>query len=281
MRILNKFFVLLSSAFCLANVTVASATEHNPNFKIFDGTMYSNRPSFVEYGIHPLKVIYASALWPNKQARDGVPDLAVIAKLAEEFKSNNADILCLDIEHWSIQGNNKNKNLEKYQKTIQLFKKSLKDSQIGYYGLMPERNYWASMEDGKGKKNIIWQNTNIEHAAFAKSNLDVIFPSLYTFYNNQEDWAKFAIEHIKEAKKYGKPVYAFLWPLYHESNFWRKHEYIGNKYWRLQLETVFKHADGVVIWGGWDFKNSKPFVWDEQSEWWQETKNFIKDKNTK
>jgi len=274
-KILNKNLFLICLFLYLSCGNLLLASEIQSNFKIFDGTLYSLKPQLAEHGVQPLKILYASTLWPNKTSRVHVPDISVVDKLVNDLKVNNTDILCLDIEHWNVNGDDKLLNIGKYEKTIQLFRRGLKDVQIGYYGLVPERNYWASMKGNEDKKNIIWKNTNLELADFAKSNLDVIYPSLYTFYTNQNDWKKYAVEHIKEAKKYGKPVYAFLWPLYHESNSWRGHEYIGDKYWRLQLETVLEHADGVVLWGGWDFKKNKPMVWDDNTKWWVETKNFI------
>ena len=48
--------------------------------------------------------------------------------------------------------------------------------------------------------------------------------------------------------------------------------YIDADFWRLQLETVAEHADGVVIWGGWDFDHNRPARWDERVPWWQATR---------
>ena len=44
-------------------------------------------------------------------------------------------------------------------------------------------------------------------------------------------------------------------------------------YWMLQLETITKHADGVVIWGGWGDHGPEP--WNEEAPWWQVTKRFM------
>lgn len=35
---------------------------------------------------------------------------------------------------------------------------------------------------------------------------------------------------------------------------------MSEDYWRLQLETVRQHADGIVIWGGWN--GNGPARWD-------------------
>ena len=43
----------------------------------------------------------------------------------------------------------------------------------------------------------------------------------------------------------------------------------------MQLDTVRQYADGVVIWGGWNFKDRKPDKWDDRSSWWVITKRFL------
>ncbi len=70
-----------------------------------------------------------------------------------------------------------------------------------------------------------------------------------------------------------KPVIVFLWPEYHDSNMILKGNYIEKEFWRLQLDTVFKYADGLIIWGGWKQE------WDSNAIWWKETIQFIQENN--
>jgi Hyaluronidase. len=110
--------------------------------------------------------------------------------------------------------------------------------------------------------------------------VDVFYPSLYTFYTDKAGWVEYATAQISEARRLanGKPVFAFLWPQYHNSNRLLKCQFLPADYWQLQLETVSKLADGVVIWGGWDVCNSKgkALQWNDNAKWWQVTKAFIK-----
>jgi hypothetical protein len=108
----------------------------------------------------------------------------------------------------------------------------------------------------------------------------VIYPSLYTAKPDQEGWVKVAIENIKEARRLGngKPVYVFLWPLYDANPATERnmvHTYIGSEFWTLQLETVKAHADGAIIWGGWDFERGRRAQWINSTQWWQDTKKFL------
>jgi hypothetical protein len=72
-----------------------------------------------------------------------------------------------------------------------------------------------------------------------------------------------------------KPVYVFLWPEYHDSNAALRGTQIDAKYWRTQLETARKFADGIVIWGGYDLLKNRPRKWNEEDAWWKETRNFL------
>jgi len=101
--------------------------------------------------------------------------------------------------------------------------------------------------------------------------VNVVYPSIYTFYTDQEGWKKYAIAQVAEARRLapGKPVYAFIWPRYHESNKALNNQYIAADFWRFQLETLYQVADGVVIWGGWQ----EP--WNERADWWIQTQAFM------
>ncbi len=124
---------------------------------------------------------------------------------------------------------------------------------------------------------------------------------------SRQAWKAYAIANISEARKYHKPVYAFLWPQFHDETKAcleaRKKQgdltspkilgckdpgrdgvsTIPGDYWRFQLETVYELADGLVIWdyskskdegGDWnDLTNCK-----NSSHWWFQTLDFLYDK---
>ena len=79
---------------------------------------------------------------------------------------------------------------------------------------------------------------------------------------------------IQEARRLsrGKPVYIFLWPQYHTSNQKLANTFLPGDYWRLELETAQKYADGAVIWC---CSNSQS--WEDNAAWWLATRSFLKD----
>ena len=121
-----------------------------------------------------------------------------------------------------------------------------------------------------------WQRENDAVSSLA-SDVGIIYPSLYTFYDDVDGWVRVAKENIAEARRisHGKPVMPFLWPQYHDSAHALAFQPLPKDFWERQLATVHSDADGVVIWGGWDFKNHKVSEWDEGAEWWTATKEFL------
>ncbi len=235
-------------------------------YPVFDALLSVNKPNLESYGLEPLRVVYPRELWSKHENRDDLP-INRIMDVASTIIPYA--IICLDIEQWPVRGNDNivKQSIEKYRIVASLFKQDSKNIKLGFYGLVPIRDYWRAIsgEDTKQYKEWIMENRSIEGIV---GSVDVIYPSLYTFSTNQKEWETYAIENINIAKTYGKPVYVFLWPMYHDSTK-LKGQYIPGDFWRFQLETCKKYADGIVIWGGSREK------WNEDAPWWSETKMFL------
>jgi len=110
-------------------------------------------------------------------------------------------------------------------------------------------------------------------------SVDVLYPSLYTYHDDPEDWKLWASAIITKAKSMakGKKVIPFIWPMFHQSSksYKNSKKILPAKYWRAQLELVATMADGFVIWNGAFGNKGK---WDDKVQWWEETKLFIEEK---
>ena len=150
------------------------------------------------------------------------------------------------------------------------------DLTIGYYGVVPQRDYWSFVDPTRSAELAELKLRNQKFAALAE-HVDVLFPSLYTFYNQPEDWKVYAKGMIAEAKKYNKPVYAFIWPQYHSGSFGGS--FIDGAYWRMQLEELYALGiDGVVIWGGYLQVWDDSALDDDPTNWWYQTLDFMHSK---
>lgn len=106
----------------------------------------------------------------------------------------------------------------------------------------------------------------------AIKNSEFLTPSFYTFRDDREEWRLSTIAGLKEAKRIAgkRKVYAYLWPIYHPNGNLNPKalQPIEPDFWRLQLETVSAHADGVVIY----LHDVGKF--DPNWPWWKVTKEY-------
>jgi hypothetical protein len=242
---------------------------------IFDATLYQyknpeNAESFV-----PIKIIYGGGLLPNR-----VINIDRLKAIAQALPVTDKPYI-LDIEGWDVRTMDDivaNKNIDKYILVIDTMKKARPDLKFGYYAVLPDRDYGAPVTGNIGSINK-WEYRNKRLQRLA-AHVDVVCPSLYTLTDNQEGWKVYATENIKRAREYGKPVYPFIWPEYHNSNVRLAGQAIPSEFWQEQLDLVYQQADGVIIWGGADLESADvngivPLVWDENMLWWKVTKQFI------
>jgi predicted metallopeptidase len=267
------FFVVIGS-------NTSQATQNKSiKFKVYNSTLYENAPDMRTYHIDKIQIVYSNAIWIDGLSYDKpITDEILKESVKRISKKLNDDIkiICLDIEHWPLTASKEivNKSKEKYIDIVRRFKKLMPDKMIGLYGVIPIRNYYDSLKIGSTGYNK-WTK-QINDIAEIANEVDIFFPSLYTFNSNKSDWAKYAEANINQAKRFNKPVIPLIWPQYHESNRILGLRYLSDDYWKFQLEVVAKHADGVLIWGGWDIKRKKRQKWNEDAPWWKALLEFVK-----
>ncbi|MEQ1793394.1 MAG: hypothetical protein ABL970_04305 [Nitrospira sp.] len=251
-----------------------SAPSQKP-FMVFDATLYKNKPYLGIYNIHPLAIVYEWRFWSGAPSSQPLPAEHVVRMLAAEHRGVN-EPLVIDIERWPLKGNaaDVQSAVRRFSAILAWVKHEIPSVRIGLYGTVPLPDYWRAIRDPRSLDYRSWQQDNDRLEAIV-TQVDALFPSLYTFYPDRQGWVIYATAQIREARRKanGKPVYAFLWPQYHESNLLLSHRPLDPEYWELQLKTVSDQADGVVIWGGWGDKG--PESWDEEAPWWQATKHFL------
>ncbi|MDR4485385.1 MAG: hypothetical protein R3B95_19670 [Nitrospirales bacterium] len=279
-------------SFCTASLAIwlvfmgsngrAQAPSSPETFVVFDATLYSNKPDLSYTGIQPITLIYAGSFGPDwHKDSDRLPNLQLVQTAARKAQLKGR-LAVLDIEHWPLRGPQEvvRASLLKYLSVLAWFQEAAPGLSVGYYGVPPLRDYWRAIKDPRSEERTSWLVENDQLEPLADS-VDVFYPSLYTFYDDQAGWKKYAIAQMEEARRYGhgKPVYVFLWPEYHDSNKNLSGQYLAEDFWLLQLETAKQHADGIVIWGGWIHKKGKRAQWDEDAPWWIITKQFMNNIN--
>lgn len=251
-----------------------SASARKP-FVVFDATLYKDKPSLGYLSVRPLPILYEHRFWPAVSSKDPLPSESQVRLLAGEQRGSPQPVV-IDIERWPLKGDEAavQATVRQFVSVLSWFKGAAPEIRVGLYGTIPVPDYWRAIRDPGSTDYHAWQRDNDRLGAIV-SQVDALFPSIYTFYPDRRGWVTYAIAQIREARRNanGKPVYAFLMPLYHESNRLLGGHRLDADYWELELETVYDHADGVVIWGGWGDKGPEP--WDEAAPWWQATKRFL------
>ena len=268
----------LSATGLLLGEHAASAATLKPNFKAFDATRYSENPNLAPYGLQVILVAYEDSIWPSGASKTNPNTSYIKNTYIPKIRSKNPSVVIIDIEVWRFKSDmtssQRTANISKFKQVIAAFRSGLPNAKIGVYLHLPERNWLAPCGDPKkvSSRTSSWHQRNLQLQPLADA-VDIIVPSLYTFYGDSAAiacWPKYAAANIKEARTYGKPVWAFLWMKYHTTGNW-----IPRTFWRTQLEQVYSLADGVVIWS----RAKSDDRWSWSAPWWLETKDFLADKN--
>lgn len=217
-----------------------------PCFRLYESLIYSNHPDLTLLGFKHLNIVD--------------PDHDPYGVLQTDH-----DTVIVDWEH----------EISSFSDAFTWARQSGYKGPLSLYAGLPRRDYWraVSSPDSAGYKQ--WQAENDAMQPFV-NDVESIYPSLYTFYPDQDGWVKYAKANMAEGRRIAptKKMYPFLWPEYHNAT-----QLVGVEvpadYWLKQLQTIKDNADGVVIWGGWDFANNRPYQWDENAAWWQATLKFI------
>jgi hypothetical protein len=237
----------------------------NNTFQVYESLLYGSQSVFQDAGLKHVKIIYTSDIWrQNEDMKE--PDEALVRSAARNIVYTGTPVV-IDIEHWALTGDEAlvSASIAKYISVVDWMKQERPEITFGYYGTLPVRNYWAPVGNNGMDE---WQKQN-ERLLMLGEHVDAVFPSIYTFYEDQNGWITYAKANIQEARRYGKPVYPFLWPEYHSSNAQLTGTDVTGNYWRRQLDLCKEYADGFVIWGGWKR------TWNDNAPWWIATKKFL------
>jgi hypothetical protein len=117
-----------------------------------------------------------------------------------------------------------------------------------------------------------WYNGTYRPQYDVISKLDFLAPSVYSMYEDQDEWAIGTNQLMTQARQYGKPVYPFMSVNYLEwSNPSANHQ-INPNYdagvFDAEIDTIRRLGDGVLFWG---FPNA-PF--DSSSHWYDRSQNM-------
>jgi hypothetical protein len=273
---LLRLLVWLTAFLPSGLLPIACKAEPKP-FPFLEALLYENLPDLSRFGIERIPIAYASSLWDRGDDRTGVPSALHVQRFVREHAASKR--IVIDIEHWPLTGSSKavEASIGKYLEVLRRFKEAAPTASLGFYSMVPHRDYNRAVLPQFFPAYWRWQRENNTLKQMA-DQVDILYPSLYTFYPDRKGWIRYAEANLREARRIapGKPVYCFLWPQYHDSTRYA-YRFIPTDYWRLQLQTCRRSADGIVIWGGVgkDGRMNGWLPWDPEAPWWKATVEFV------
>lgn len=262
MRYRNSALASLALSLVAAVGTAAGA------FELWEATLYEARPPGLGCGIPRALVVYEGQIAARWSETSLSFDRDALARVLEAGDSDGSSALVIvDIESVPLS------NVDALGAVVRLIKEKNRSSKVGVYDTVPKLGYWDVIRENKERGRRSEKEEKAE--AMLASEVDILFPSLYVFYDDIENWGRYAQAKLHAARKFGKPVMPFVWPQYHDSNADLGRSFLPAVHWRRVLEIVFANAEGLVIWGGWRDRRGERLRWDPTAEWWAVTKNFI------
>jgi hypothetical protein len=229
-------------------------------FPVFDGLLHRDKPSARRLGLEPLTAV--AHVWRPGVSEMDVDESAVRAAVTRVPFTERT--IFLDIEVWEllrVPRHIRDDSILKFTHVAEAVKDARPDLTFGFYGVIPPITYWP-LQNRTLPEFQEWIDANAAMQPLAKL-VDVVFPSLYTFYDDHPGWITYATQTLNAARQFKKPIYPFLCFEYHDSNpRLRDHEIVTSA-WRDQLRFCRANADGVVLWGGY-MRN-----WRDTAPWWR------------
>lgn len=228
-------------------------------FKLYDGTLYLEKPEGLGCGFEPAHVIFEHLSGVEVRGRSFSVIEETFARAVERARADGSQWVILDIERippatWDLA-----------RDIAWLFKAHIGDKKLGYYDVLPCVRYW----DVLGNRKPPECGGNPDGLERLIRVVDGVFPSLYVYYDDLDGWGRYATEKIVTAKRLGRPTYPFVWPQFHDSNKTLGRQFLGESQWEKVLDVVMQHADGLVLWGGWEDAEGRRLVWDSGAPWWK------------
>jgi hypothetical protein len=267
------FAALLFPCSCTKHAGQPVPPVTNKPFLVFNAMQYQGMPDLTGQGLRNVNLINETSLFTSSEAE--TPDSAKIAALGTQASGEPGIPVIFDIEAWPYTGSGLQATIDSFLEVIRVFKQT-DTGAMGFYGVVPnDADTWENIEPAGGANYVRWQQLNTALTPIA-DKIDLFFPSFYTHDNDTTSWSDFVTATLGELQKYNvhKPVYAFLWPQYHDGSP-DQYQFLDTNVWKFELKTLFPLVDGIVIWSSSKITLGVSNEWSDSASWWIVTEAFM------
>ena len=245
------------------------------NFAAWECMRWNNGPAnLATCGLRRMPIYYQDAMLDGEE-----PNFHKIDKVIATIKANKQTFVTLDIERWNPSSV---KEREKLIRVVEYIRAHVPSTtKLALYGIMPKPRYTDYL---KGGERLAYQHRENLLAKPLADKVDWIQPVFHAYSTRRQDWLKYAEVIMGEARIYGKPVMPWLWPQYHEdsNDVTIRYKPIPGDAFREQLETAYRLADSLCLWGTLQPNPNGTIgraTWSPQAPWWTQTKAFLRTHN--
>lgn len=248
-------------------------------FPIFGMDSYPETQSFE---LLPMKILYASTIWGTNPQNIPPPQERISQVVNLQIPENFTGPVTLNVEQWQdIYTNPVTMNY--MIEIVRAFKSMRPSVEFGFYSMFPRRDYINSLRPINNPVYKRWQDDNDAVLELAHE-VDILYPSIYTFYPDIDRWIIYAKAMIREARRYNTraKIYPYLWNRYHTATLPETLalESIDKDYFLTQLKVCYEYADGVVVWRDGSNSQFNDPNHDENSPWIQAILEFREKQRT-
>ena len=246
------------------------------SFNLYNQVRYNNSPKSLMPLLLPIKIASEKQLLNT----DNLPDQAAITSFAGTCPAG--ELVTLDLETWNYYGSALTSTVNNLINSINYFKNANTTSPVSFYAVPPKQAYeWSSIDPVNNPSGYSgWRYINDRLAPVA-AKVDNFQPSFYTYDADTTSWRKMVDTTIAAIRRYSttKPIYAYIWPQYHQGTDPLQLQFIDTAIWKYELRTLYDRANGVIIWTSNKNPDGTFISWDPNMLWWQATKSFMVEKS--
>jgi hypothetical protein len=226
-------------------------------FRIYNDMFFKDMPIATSCRLANSHIIYENAIWPADRDYGLLPSQAQFTAVVRAHKGRHGPIV-LDIERLPLSGGRRTAAAREtlLAKLADWTHAAAPGRVVGYFG-------YNTLTDVRP-----------EYRAYAQAlaqHVDAFFPPMYTRGDDRAAWARRAEAVVSEDRSYAenKPIFFYLWPQY-DAHTPKQFHWISRGYWRYELATSLRFADGIVLWG------PTGSAWDISDGWWAATLSFLR-----
>ena len=211
--------------------------------------VFSNSDALQKEGAKPF-FFGTSHFWFDRVDGKYITDEHSVERTKKYFPKDPTGPIVINIEVWSLNEETRDEVYRKMLSVTDTVRELAPGERIGWYRMLPKREYWLPIKrQPEDERYQAWQKENRANIDKFGHLFDYLAPSVYSFNKSHgiKEWSRYANANLEQCVYARKQVYAYVWPMYHNTS-----TPVPDELWRQQLRFLrdHEHCDGIFIFHG-------------------------------